>query len=79
MFSHLNFCRSLFSLVTQQEKDEELYCASLLALFKPWRVLGDLHVLGISFSASLVSFLASADNKVGDLVGNIKYSYNMGC
>jgi hypothetical protein len=65
----------------QQEKDEELYCASLLALFKPWRVLGDLHVPGISFSASLVSFLnlASADNKVGDLVGNIKYSHHMGC
>jgi hypothetical protein len=62
----------------QQERDEELYCASLLALFKPWRVLEDLHVLGISFNTYLVSFLALAGDKVSDLVDNIRYSHCVG-
>jgi hypothetical protein len=59
-----------------QERDEELYCASLLALFKPWRVLEDLHVPGISFNTYFVLFLALAGNKVSD---NIRYSHCVGC
>jgi len=63
----------------RQERDEELYCASLLALFKPWRVLEDLHVPGISFNTYLVLFLALAGDKVSDLVDNIRYSHCVGC
>jgi len=58
-----------------RERDEELYCASLLALFKLWRVLEELHVPGISFNTYIVLFLALASDKVSDLVDNIRYSH----
>jgi len=38
---------------------EELYSASLLALFKTWKALADLDMPGISFQESLAMFLSS--------------------
>jgi len=43
----------------QDATHEELYSASLLALFKPWKALADLDTPGMLFQNSLATFLTS--------------------
>jgi hypothetical protein len=57
--------------------DDELYCASLLALLKPWRALADLHSPGLSFTKALDCFL-DGNNKCWDIVDNIIWMHRMG-
>jgi hypothetical protein len=57
--------------------DDELYCASLLALLKPWRVLRDLCSPGLSFNKALDCFLDD-NNKCWDIVDNIICMHRMG-
>ena len=61
---------------TRDSKDEELYCASLLALMKPWRKLDDLYVCD-SFRHSLDVFLKDADDSVCVATANIRYMHSM--
>jgi hypothetical protein len=51
---------------------EELYSASLLALFKTWKALADLDMPGILFQESLAMFLSSDSCAHKDQVENIK-------
>ena len=44
---------------THDATHEELYSASLLVIFKPWKALADLDTPGISFQESLALFLFS--------------------
>jgi len=57
---------------------EELYSASLLALFKTWKALADLDTPGILFQESLPMFLSSDGCAHKDQVDNIKYVHSMG-
>jgi len=56
--------------------DDELYCASLLALLKPWRALADLHSPGVSFNKALDCFLDD-NHKCRDIVDNIIHMHRM--
>jgi len=62
---------------TQDATHEELYSASLLALFKPWKALADLDTPGMSFQDSLAAFLASDCCTCKDQVDNIRYIHSM--
>ena len=57
--------------------DNELFCASLLALLSSWTTLNELDVAE-SFSDSLDLFLASTDQQVLEVVDNIRYMQSVG-
>jgi len=62
----------------QDAAHEELYSASLLALFKLWKALADLDTPGMSFQDSLATFLASDCCTCKDKVNNIRYIHSKG-
>jgi hypothetical protein len=53
----------------------ELYCASVLALLKPWTDLSDLKREGESFERSFNTFIGQATKKTRDIIENIQYYY----
>ncbi|KAG9225266.1 hypothetical protein CCMSSC00406_0007097 [Pleurotus cornucopiae] len=55
--------------------DEALYCASMLALFKPWRELGDLKAPGKSLKQSFEDFLVSCPQRLRRVMDNMEYYY----
>ncbi|KAG9315116.1 hypothetical protein JVU11DRAFT_4235 [Chiua virens] len=52
-----------------------LYCASVLALLKPWRQLTDLKHPTESFSTAFQIFMSTAPSTVSDFIDNIQYYY----
>jgi hypothetical protein len=69
--------RILGRWVPLSEEDHELYNASLLALVKPWRTLGDLTDGGSSFAYSFGRFMELTDDRVRGIVRNIGYLWNL--
>jgi hypothetical protein len=59
------------------DKDIELYSASLLALFKPWRTLNTLRINGSSFSQSL-NGIETAETEKHHLIENMRYTHTLG-
>ncbi|KAF8817656.1 hypothetical protein BYT27DRAFT_7028728, partial [Phlegmacium glaucopus] len=56
-------------------KDKELYCATMLALLRPWLDLCDLKTEMESFEETFESFLAGASKETKDVIENIQYYY----
>jgi hypothetical protein len=55
--------------------DRELYCASILALLKPWIDLSDLKTEEEDFEEPFQSFIRTAPKKILDIIENIQYYY----
>ncbi|KAF8816193.1 hypothetical protein BYT27DRAFT_7248501 [Phlegmacium glaucopus] len=55
--------------------ERNLYCASMLALLKPWNDLGDLKTEGETFEDSFQQLLNGATKKTHDIIENIQYYY----
>ena len=55
--------------------DRELYCASLLALLKPWSDLSDLKTDAVTFEQVFLSFIDGAPKAMLDIIENIQYYY----
>jgi hypothetical protein len=56
-------------------KDRELYCASTLALLKPWTDLSQLKTEMESFDQSFNHFMENATKQTVDIIDNIQYYY----
>lgn len=54
-------------------QDQPLFCASMLALLKPWRSLSDLKHDSESFVEAFDHFLTNASSCIRDTVENIQY------
>lgn len=52
-----------------------LYCASMLALFKPWRSLAELKPTHLTFEDAFNTFTAAASAQVLQIIDNIQYFY----
>ena len=55
--------------------DRELYCASILALLKPWSDLGELKTNDETFDMAFQAFFETASKKTHDIIENIQYYY----
>ena len=55
--------------------ESELYCASMLALLKPWTDLSQIKRDTESFEEVFEQFLSSASQKTLDIIENIQYYY----
>lgn len=55
--------------------ERELYCASILALLKPWSDLGELKTDDETFGQSFEIFFNTASKKTHDIIENIQYYY----
>jgi hypothetical protein len=53
-----------------------LYCASMLALFQPWRSLADLKPAHLTFEIAFDTFAATASVEVLKIIDNIQYFYD---
>jgi hypothetical protein len=53
-----------------------LYCASMLALFQPWRSLADLKPAHVTFEEAFNAFTATAAVQVLKMIDNIQYFYD---
>ncbi|KAG1779790.1 hypothetical protein EV702DRAFT_1043675 [Suillus placidus] len=53
-----------------------LYCASMLALLKPWRTLLDLKLPLQTFSDAFDAFVAKASPNISKVLDNIQYFYD---
>ena len=53
----------------------DLYCASMLALLKPWRDLSDLRALHPSWSSAFAAFRAECSQQCIDILANIQFFY----
>jgi hypothetical protein len=58
------------------DDDNELYCASLLTLFKPWRTWQDLKTS--SYADSLENFM-DLDHEAAFLISNMRYTHSVRC
>jgi hypothetical protein len=56
-------------------RERELYCASILALLKPWTNLSELKTDNETFEQVFDSFIDSAPKKTLDIIENIQYYY----
>lgn len=50
-----------------------LYCASVLALLKPWRNIIQLKRMDETFDSAFESFMSTASSSIHDLVDNMQY------
>jgi hypothetical protein len=55
--------------------ERELYCASILALLKPWTDLSDLKTDVETFEQAFQRFLINSDKTNKDIIENIQYYY----
>jgi Helitron helicase-like domain at N-terminus len=55
--------------------ERELYCASVLALLKPWADLSDLKTDTETFDQSFQTFLIDSSKTTRDIIENIQYYY----
>jgi hypothetical protein len=55
--------------------ERELYCASILALLKPWADLSDLKTDAETFDQSFHSFFTNSPKITKDIIENIQYYY----
>jgi hypothetical protein len=55
--------------------ERELYCASILALLKPWADMSDLKTDTETFDQSFQFFIAGSSKKTKDIIENIQYYY----
>ncbi|KAB5588280.1 Vacuolar membrane-associated protein IML1 [Ceratobasidium theobromae] len=53
----------------------DFYCASMLALLKPWRRLTDLEIKGQPWAVAFGTFLLSATKRQFDLLSGAQYYY----
>jgi hypothetical protein len=56
-------------------RDRELYCASIIALLKPWNELSELKTDAETFEQVFESFVDGASKKTQDIIENIQYYY----
>ena len=56
-------------------KERELYCASILALLRPWKDLSDLKTDNETFEQVFVAFIDGAPKRTLDIIENIQYYY----
>ena len=54
----------------------DFYCASMLALLKPWRSLQDIGNKDGTWKEQLTEFLASAPKRIHDILAGIQYYYD---
>lgn len=57
-------------------QDRPLYCASMLALLKPWRCLADLKSSSETFVDAFEHFVMKSSSRVHDIVENIQYFHD---
>ena len=55
--------------------ERELYCASILALLKPWSNLAELKTGADTFEQAFVAFIGTAPKRSLDIIDNIQYYY----
>ncbi|KAF8507858.1 hypothetical protein JB92DRAFT_2610908, partial [Gautieria morchelliformis] len=55
---------------------EDFYCASTLALLKPWRSLHSLKSNLITWRQAFDTFKEAAPGRVRDIIANIQYYYD---
>ena len=58
-----------------KEKDRELYCASVLALLKPWADLSEIKSEMETFEQAFESFVCDVPTATLNLIENIQYYY----
>jgi hypothetical protein len=56
-------------------ENRDLYCASILALLKPWSDLSELKRLDETFDHAFATFVNDAPGKTLDIIENIQYYY----
>ncbi|KAJ3572998.1 hypothetical protein NP233_g2711 [Leucocoprinus birnbaumii] len=56
-------------------EDRELYCASILVLFKPWRSWSDIPNESNSFDSEFCSFITTSPLRIRRIIDNIQYYY----
>ncbi|KAF8804167.1 hypothetical protein BYT27DRAFT_7214241 [Phlegmacium glaucopus] len=61
---------------SDRPQDREIYCASILALLKPWKDLSDLKADTESFESSFIFFSENIDKRKRDIIENIQYYYD---
>ena len=61
---------------SDEEGTRELYCASILALFKPWRNIQDLLPQGSTWENELEMFTRTADRSYLRIIEHIQYNYH---
>ena len=54
-------------------REREFYCASILALLKPWTDLSELKTDTESFAQVFEGFLSAAPKELQDIIENIQY------
>ncbi|KAF7288210.1 ATP-dependent DNA helicase [Mycena chlorophos] len=57
------------------DPNTEYYSAQMLLLFRPWRVLPDLHHGHPNFAAAFSAFTPTADSRILRTIENIQYFY----
>jgi hypothetical protein len=50
------------------KEKHKCYCASMLALLKPWDTMGDLKTLEQTFQDAFSKFIATVDKRVKDII-----------
>lgn len=55
-------------------KERELFCASILALLKPWSDLSELKT-DTNFKQAFEKFVSGASKRTQDIIENIQYYY----
>ncbi|KAF9494034.1 hypothetical protein BDN71DRAFT_1508086 [Pleurotus eryngii] len=59
----------------EDSDNQDLYCTSMLMLFKPWRQLADLKMQDESFKAAFDKFIASCPQRFLRVMDNMEYYY----
>ena len=57
------------------EDQQEAYCASMLALFFPWRDIGDLKMENQTFKQAFDIFVTQMDDQTKGMMANIQYQH----
>ena len=57
------------------EDQQDIYCASMLALFSPWRDIGDLKMECQTFKQAFDLFFAQTDDRTKYMMANIQYQH----
>ncbi|KAF8801483.1 hypothetical protein BYT27DRAFT_7262020 [Phlegmacium glaucopus] len=60
---------------SNKPQDREIYCASMLALLKPWNNLSELKMDLETFEHSFNGFVDKANKKTHNIIKNIQYYY----
>jgi hypothetical protein len=57
------------------DDQQDMYCASMLALFSPWRVIGDLKMENQTFKQAFDIFVGQTDDRTKYMMANIQYQH----